>query len=229
MKVAALFSGGKDSTLAARVAETHGWEVSHLVTVEPRSKDSWMFHVPNLSLAPLLAEAWGKPLVRVETAGEAERELGELEVTLAELKREEGIDGFVSGAVASEYQRTRLERVGHRVGLKSFAPLWHKKGDEILASILAEGWDVRLSAVAAEGLTEAHLGRVFDPQLVLELRALRAKHGLSVGGEGGEYESAVLDAPFLRARIEVEEVERVWERDHGEWRIRRATLRPKSL
>ena len=77
MRVAALFSGGKDSTLAAWVVENHGWEVTHLVTVRPRASDSWMFHVPNLNLTPLIAEAWGKPLVTVETSGEEGRELGD--------------------------------------------------------------------------------------------------------------------------------------------------------
>ena len=58
---------------------------------------------------------------RVETAGEKETELADLEAALAPLP----IDGFTSGALASEYQRTRLEGIGHRLGLKSFAPLWH--------------------------------------------------------------------------------------------------------
>src|SRR5260221_1656380 len=122
VKVAALVSGGKDSVLAAHVAMSHGWDVTHVVTVRPRANDSYMFHSPNTHLGAMIAEAMGKPHVEVATAGEKERELADLERALAELP----IDGFTSGALASEYQRTRLEGIGHRLGLKSFAPLWHK-------------------------------------------------------------------------------------------------------
>jgi uncharacterized protein (TIGR00290 family) len=148
----------------------------------------------------------------VETSGEEGRELGELETALADLKAREGIEGFVAGAVASEYQRTRLEGVGHRTGLKSFTPLWHKRGEAILATITRGGWDVRLGAVSAEGLGERHLGRRFH-----------------VAGEGGEYESAVLDAPFFGARVEVRRAETRWARDRGEWAILEAGLAPKPI
>lgn len=224
MKVAALVSGGKDSTLAAGVALQHGWEVTHAVTVQPRASDSWMFHAPNTDLGPLLAQALGAAYVPVETAGEAESEVDDLARALAGLE----IDGFVSGAVASEYQRTRLERIGHRLGLRSFAPLWHKRPEEILATVTAEGWDVRVAAVAAEGLDATWLGRRLDAAAAQDLQRLHERYGVHVGGEGGEYESLTLEAPFFAHRIEVLEAEGRWARDHGVWRVGRARLASRS-
>lgn len=224
MRVAALVSGGKDSVLALHAAQCHGWDVTHLVTVRSRATDSWMFHVPNTDLAPLLAEATGIPLVTVHTAGEKEDEVGDLERALAGLP----LDGFVSGALASEYQRTRLEGVGHRLGLRSFTPLWHKPPEAILRTVTGPGWDVRIAAVAAEGLTERWLGRRLDPAAVEDLLALRARHGVHPGGEGGEYESLVLDAPCYRQRIEVVRATPEWRRDGGVWRVEEARLAPKT-
>lgn len=223
MRVAALVSGGKDSVLALHVAQCHGWDVTHLVTVRPKAQDSWMFHVPNTDLGPLLAEAVGVPLVNVETAGEKEREVDDLEKALAALH----IDGFVSGALASEYQRTRLEGVGHRLGLRSFTPLWHKRPEWILDTVSGPGWDVRIAAVAAEGLGEGWLGRLIDAGAVRELLALRERFGVHPGGEGGEYESLVLDAPCFRRRIEVTRARRDWRRDGGAWVVEEARLAPR--
>ena len=224
MKVAALVSGGKDSVLAAHVALQHGWDVTHVVTVRPRASDSYMFHSPNTSLGPLLAGAFGLPLVEVETAGEKERELDDLAHALGGLD----VEGFVSGALASEYQRVRLEGIGHRLGLKSFTPLWHKSPDEVLRTVTGPGWDVRFAAVAAEGLGESWLGRRMDDAAHDDLTRLHERFGVHVGGEGGEYESLVLDAPLWRRRIEVVRARAQWRRDGGAWVVEEARLAPKE-
>ena len=224
MKVAALVSGGKDSVLALHVAQSYGWDVTHLVTVRPKAQDSYMFHVPNTDLAPLIAEAVGAPLVVVETRGEKESEVADLEAALSALP----LDGFVSGALASEYQRTRLEGVGHRLGLRSFTPLWHKPPMEILKTVGGHGWDVRFAAVAAEGLGEAWLGRRLDLAAAAELERLSRRYGLHPAGEGGEYETLVLDAPCYQKRIEVVRAEKDWRRDGGTWRVEEARLAPKA-
>ncbi len=224
MRVAALFSGGKDSNLALDIALQSGWDVTHLVTVRPANPESMMFHVPNLDLVPLMAEARGIPLVTVETAGEPEHELDELETALRELS----IDGVIAGAVASEYQRTRIERVAHRVGIKSFTPIWHKRPRDVVRSLVAGGYDVRFASVAAEGFTEEWLGRRLDDDAVAELDALHARYAVNVAGEGGEYESLVLDGPFCRARIVVDSAHGTWSRDHGTWRVDAAHLEPKG-
>lgn len=224
MKVAALVSGGKDSVLALHVAQCHGWDVTHVVTVRSKAADSYMFHVPNVDLGPLIAEAVGVPAVVVETRGEKESEVHDLEKALAALP----IDGFVSGALASEYQRTRLEAVGHRLGVRSFTPLWHKPPMEILRTVSGPGWDVRFAAVAAEGLGERWLGRRLDAAAARELEALHARFGVHPGGEGGEYETLVLDAPCYRRRIEVARAVVDWRRDGGAWRVEEARLVPKA-
>ncbi|HLE96319.1 MAG TPA: diphthine--ammonia ligase [Candidatus Thermoplasmatota archaeon] len=223
MNVAALVSGGKDSVFALHCMEMSGFDVTHVVRVVPRADDSWMFHVPNLGIVPLQAEAMGKPLVTIEVSGEAEREVTELETGLRGLE----VDALCSGAVASEYQRTRLDRVGHRLGFKTFAPLWHKRPRDVLETLIAARYDVRFAAVAAEGLGEEWLGRRLDPAAVEELEALRASRGVHAVGEGGEFETLVLDGPPFRRRVVVDLARREWRRDRGVWRVEAAHLEAK--
>ena len=132
MNVAGLFSGGKDSVYALYIAEQYGWDVSHLITLVPTNPESWMFHAVNIHLTEQLAHALNKPLITKKTPGEKETELGDLKEILQHLD----IDGVISGAIASEYQRTRIERVCSELGLKSFTPLWQRS--ESISFLLRE-------------------------------------------------------------------------------------------
>src|SRR3990172_6383048 len=104
MRVAALFSGGKDSTYAAYVAMQRGWEVTHVVTIHPKDPESMMFHVPNLHLTPLQAEAMGILLVAGDAEPGEEGAGGGLKRALSGL----AVDGVVVGAIASDYQHSRV-------------------------------------------------------------------------------------------------------------------------
>jgi ABC transporter with metal-binding/Fe-S-binding domain ATP-binding protein len=221
VRVAALFSGGKDSCYAAHIAEQWAWDVTHLVTVRPAGEESMMFHWPNVHLTALQARAMGKAHVSIEGSGRPEEEVDELAAALRPL----ALDGIVSGAVASEYQRTRLERMGHALGLRTFAPLWHKDPLQLLRDARAAGFRAIVSGTFAEGLGEAWLGRELDAAAIAELAALRGVHP---GGEGGEYESLVLEGPGWNQRLELTDVQREWHRDRGVLRARQARLVPRS-
>ncbi|VVB53082.1 Diphthamide synthase [uncultured archaeon] len=221
MRVSVLFSGGKDSAYALYWALNQGWDVAELLTLRSGRDDSYMFHVPCVDLTPLQAKASGLPHRLVDVSGVKEDEVDEL------IKAFDGVDvdGFVSGALASEYQRTRLERVGEATGLKSFTPLWHKDPRMLLLDMIRGGFDVRFSAVAAEGFTESWAGRRLDESVVEELVRLNGKFKVHVGGEGGEYESVVLDAPFFSRKIEVSDSYVVKTGPSGyRWMVKKAAL-----
>src|SRR5690242_10271554 len=124
LRVAALFSGGKDSTYATWIAQHQGWDVAGLVTVNSDNPDSTMFHTPNVRWTRLQAEAMGLPHRLLDASDQNDmQELGE---SLKEMKSNEGISGIVTGAVASDYQKTRFDNMCETLGLKTYAPLWHK-------------------------------------------------------------------------------------------------------
>lgn len=215
MKVASLFSGGKDSTYALWYAEMQGWDVEALVTVFPRKPDSWMFHYPALKWTQLQAEAAGIRQVSVDTSGEKEQELDDLGYALKALKESSGIEGIVSGAIASEYQRTRLDNLCEWLGLKSFAPLWHKNQAELVRDEIEAGLEIVVTACNALGLDERWLGRRLGVEELEELVELNHRFGVSIAFEGGEAETFTLASPAFRTRLNLRRSTPHWRGDSG--------------
>lgn len=203
-KLAALFSGGKDSTHAIYLALQRGFGVSTLVTARPKKSDSHMFHTPNLDMTRLAAEAMGIPLVEIPVSGEAEREVQELEAGLRPLKDAGTIDGLLAGAIASDYQWARLNEVGHRLGVPCVTPLWRVDPAAVLRDELASGLKFMIVAAQSAGLDERWLGHTMDEEFLTRLLAAAEEHRFNPAGEGGEYESLVTDGPLFAQRIRIE-------------------------
>jgi len=220
MRLASLFTGGKDSTYATRLAEKGGDEVVYLVTMIPRRVDSWMFHTVNIHLAGMVAEALGIDHVVGATEGEKERELEDLRETLAGLD----VDGVVSGAIASSYQRSRVDGICDELSLEHRAPLWGRGGRALLEEMLSEGLVIVVTAVAALGLDSLWLGRVLDDAAVEELAGLNRRFGVDVCGDGGEMETLVLDAPWFRRRLEITKATTMWDGISGRYQVEEARL-----
>jgi diphthine-ammonia ligase len=220
MRVAALFSGGKDSVFAIYIAQQYGWDVTHLVSLYSENPDSWMFHSINIHLTELLADALKIPLVKKSTLGEKETELTDLEALLQSLN----IDGVISGAIASEYQRTRIEKIGHDLGIKTFTPLWHKNQELLLRDMVKAGFKSIIVGVFAEGFDENWLGRPLDEETIDDLVTLHKKHDINIAGEGGEFETLVLDGPIFTKKLVIDSYSKQWNRDNGTYHVQRAHL-----
>jgi len=222
MELAALVTGGKDSALALYEA-MRKHSIKYLVAMVPQREDSWMFHYPNIHMVDFFAEAAEIPLVKAETAGVKEAEVEDLKNLLAKLD----VEGVVSGAVASTYQKTRIDKICQELNLRHIAPLWHKEPEKILNEIVENEFEVIIIGVYALGLDENWLGRKIDTETVEELIKLKEKFGISPVGEGGEYESLVLDAPYFKKKIQILETEKVWKENQGYLMVKKAELTPK--
>ena len=224
LRVAVSFSGGKDSTYATWIAMHQGWDVS-LVTVRPRSADSLMFHHPNVEWTHLQAQSLGLSHRIVEMT--SIDEMTDLQDALAKMKHQGEISGLVTGAVASDYQKSRFDNMCETVGLKTYAPLWHKNPKMLVQDLRKSSFRMILTAVAANGLDESWLGRELTEQEWSKLEKLSRIHGIHLTGEGGEYESFVLDAPHFSKTIEIEKSRNEWHGDSGRMIIEKASLRDK--
>lgn len=189
---AALTSGGKDSILSCQKAIDSGKDIEYLVTARPKNPDSYMFHSANLDAVPVIAQVSGIKYVEIATHGRKEEELADLEDGLASLD----IEGVIAGAVASVYQADRVRAITNRLGLSLFTPLWHMDAEQLLREV-AERLDARIVVTAAEGLDESFLGARFDAALIKRLKQVASSHRINIAGEGGEYESLTLNAPFF--------------------------------
>lgn len=198
MRVAVLFSGGKDSNLALlEASEEH--EVACLVTMRPRSLESWLFHYPNAHLVKLQAEALGLPLIERECPDDEAGSLVALKSALGEARRRYAVEGVVTGAVKSEYQASRFAAVCRELGLDCINPLWGRDEVELLEEVVERGIEAIFTRVAGYPLSRSLLGRRIDRGVVELLARLRSY--VNPSGEGGEYETFVLDSPLFRKRV----------------------------
>jgi diphthine-ammonia ligase len=229
MRVAVLYTGGKDSTYAMHRAIQQGREVVCLVTLKPESQSSFMFHSANINwVKDLQAKALGVPMIFKKTKGVKEDDLKDLKAALQLAIKKYNIDGVVFGANASEYQRYRVEAVCADVGLKSLAPLWHLEPERYLIELIKEGYEIIIVSVASGGLDHTWLGRKLDLQALEDLKRVRDKFGIHISGEGGEYETLVVDGPIFKKRIEILEFEKVWKEDSGIFIVKKAKLAKKK-
>ena len=223
MKVLALLSGGKDSVAAVEVAQGWGWEVVAGLTMVPAEDDAWMFHTPNLAAVRGVAQCLGVPLLEAPCRSGAQEEVEDLERAIRSAQRAFGLDGVVSGALASEYQRTRIDGIGHRLGLRTFAPLWHKEPRGYLDGLVGGGYQVRFARAA--GIPVQFAGQPLDAAAIATLE--RDPHRPDLCGEGGEYETLVLDAPHYRRRLVVDEAKVDATSTRATWQVMRWHTEPR--
>lgn len=224
MRVVALFSGGKDSTYALHLLQQRGWTVERLLTVVPESSESYMYHYPNVEWTRLQAQAMNIPQRLAGSRGEKEVELADLEG----LMRDEETGGYVSGAIASDYQWSRINGICHRLGRPLFSPLWRKSQHLLMEDMLSAGFRIVITGVYAHGFDESWLGLEIDHEVLERLRRLERRYGVSVSGEGGEIETFVVDGPCFSRAIDIREASTEWTRDSGTYRIADAALVERS-
>ncbi len=191
MSWAALTSGGKDSILACQKAIDSGNDVGFLVTVRPENRESFMFHSANLDAVAVIARVAGMKYVEVRTHGRKEEEVADLEQGLSCLP----VDGIIVGAVASAYQNDRIAAIAENLSLEVYAPLWQMDTKALLSEV-ARRMDAIIVVTAAGGLDESFLGAHINDGLIRRLQTVASRHRINLAGEGGEYESLTLDAPF---------------------------------
>jgi ABC transporter with metal-binding/Fe-S-binding domain ATP-binding protein len=219
MRLASLLSGGKDSVYAAYKMH-HKHELAYLVSMRSLNPDSYMFHTVNIDITRLQAEAWGISYIDKTTSGVKEKELEDLKKVLSSLD----IDGIITGAIASRYQKHRINKLCTELEIAHFAPLWGQDREELLFNMVDSKMEIIFSAVAAFGLDESWLGKPLDFDRINRLKKLNEKYRVDICGEGGEYESLVVDAPWFNQRIKINDAVKIWDGVSGRYIIKNAEL-----
>ncbi|MEM1655713.1 MAG: diphthine--ammonia ligase [Nitrososphaerota archaeon] len=208
-RLAALFSGGKDSTLAIQLAESMGYHVDYLITIKPASDESYYFHYPNIWVTGLQARAMGRRQIMVAArSASREDEIRALRDAI-ELIGDE-VDGLLSGVSRSGSQHELFQRLCKELGLEFIAPLWMRDPSQLLDEIISSGIAAMIVGVAAMGLGRELLGKIIDQELIILLHSLSERYGVDLLGEGGEFETLVLDSPLFRKKLEILDYEVSW-------------------
>ena len=223
MKLGVLFSGGKDSYLAMHLAsEEH--VISCLLTIDSSNQDSWMFHTPAIKLTKLQSKSLGIPQIIQDTEGIQDEELDDLFKLVKNAKDKYSIEGIVTGALASTYQSTRIQKICNKLGLWCFNPLWQLSQEKLLDKLQTYKITSIVTGVAAEPFDESWLGKELDSAVINELLSFSKKYRINPAGEGGEFESLVINAPMFAKRLEIISSEIHYSNFAGRLHIKEAKL-----
>jgi len=203
MRVCALYSGGKDSTYSIHWAMMQGMEVVCTITILPKFEDSWLFQWINVKFSKYPAEAMGiTDHIFIEGEGYKEKEMDDLRRALIEAEKRK-IEGIVTGALKSDYQRLNINLVAEELGLKVFSPLWRKNQEEYLRELLEEGFRFIITSASAYGFPLDLVGKEVTKDDVERIIEASRKYGFNPAFEGGEAETFVVDAPFFKRKLKV--------------------------
>ena len=225
MKLASLFTGGKDSVYSACLAQEQGHDLMCLLTVFAASAESHLLHHPNLSWTRLQAESMGVPQMSAHSASvQTGAELEVLGMLLREAKTKFGIHGLVHGGIASRFQKARFESLCKNHGLVLVSPVWGAPPERYMHDLLDSGMKFIVTAVSSDGLDDSWLGRTMSGADVTRLAKLSERFGFNMNFEGGEAETFVTDCPLFSRPVRINRARKVWDGYRGRFEIDDAEL-----
>jgi ABC transporter with metal-binding/Fe-S-binding domain ATP-binding protein len=229
MKLAALFSGGKDSTYAIYLAKKLGHSVDVLLTIYPHSSESHLLHYPNIEFTQLQAESMKTPQLIEETSSDdSENESKKLNNLISLAKEKYSIDGIVHGGILSEYQKDNFSLICEKNQLKIISPLWNKEPESYMKELLNENFEYIISTVSSAGLNDSWLGRIIDKNGLDELQKLQKKFRFNLNFEGGEAETFVTNCPLFEKRLLIQDSTTEWDGYRGRFEILEAKLKDNA-
>ena len=197
MKVASLWTGGKDSSLACyKAMKDHDVALFvHFMWEKPSPSHP-------LAITKLQSEALKKRFLwdRLKPPYlESYRE------SIIELKKEYGIEAVVTGDISyvDAFHGNWIDDVCKGTGVEVIKPLWEMDRKSILEDLIGSGFKVIFTCVKEPWMTEKWLGRTIDAQAIKEMEELHEKNGLDLCGEFGEYHTMTVDAPYFTKTIQI--------------------------
>lgn len=224
MRLAALFSGGKDSTFAIYKAKMAGHEIACLITMHSAGDDSALFHYPNSRMTRHLAEAMKIPVLDFVSGIGRHVESEALVQAVAKAKSIYNIEGVLSGGIASVFQKNAFEQACRQHGVEPLAPLWGVEPEKYMGELLDNGFAIMIVGVSAMGLEKEWLGRMLDREALAQLAKLSMKYGFNLTFEGGEAETLVLDCPLYARKLKIIRSHTRWDGQRGIFEILEAEL-----
>jgi len=225
MRLASLFSGGKDSTFAIYLAKNQGHEVVCLLSVFPKSEESHLLHHPNMAWTKLQSQSMNIPQLTINSlSDDPDDELTVLGNLLEIAKVQFNIEGLVHGGIKSKFQKDKFETLCSKHNLMSIAPLWDTEPLQYLNDLLDSGFNFIMTTVSSDGLDDSWLGKPILKSDIDVLKNLSEKYGFNLNFEGGEAETFVIDCPLFSNSIKIKKYQKIWDGYRGRFEIVDAEL-----
>ena len=229
MKLASLFSGGKDSTYAIYLAKKLGHSVDVLLTLHPNSSKSHLLHYPNIKFTSLQSESMKIPqLIEKTTSDDSQNESKKLNSLVSLAKEKYSIEGIVHGGILSKYQKDNFSIVCEQNQLEVISPLWNKNSESYMKELLDEKFEYIISTVSSDGLNDSWLGKIVDENGLDDLKKLHKKFGFNLNFEGGEAETFVINCPLFEKSLLIQDSTTEWDGYRGRFEILEAKLKDNA-
>ncbi len=208
-KVAIMFSGGKDSCQAVVYALRQGWDVKALIAVKPKSTEAYLYHYPMVEWTRLSAEALRIPLILINSKEIGpEKEAKELEETFSKLN----VDAVLLGGVGLQKTQIReIRKIAEKYKMQVLIPYENYTSEQLLKEEINAGLDIVITDVAADGLGPEWIGKKLDKKTFLEFKKLSERFGFDILGEGGYFNTFVVNGPKFQKRIEFLDTAKIWD------------------
>ena len=210
MKVAILFSGGKDSTYAIHKAKEEGWDIRYLLSVKPTRKDCFLFHFATVEHTPFLAQQLDiRHILTGCDVADPKLEADIVKKIVVEQQKEDPVDAVILGGTG--LQETQLRSIKEALAPENidvFAAHQGRDHEELVKEMLDNGYTFVIAQVASDGLLQM-LGRKIDEESFVELKKLADKFGFHIGAEGGPWDSFILGGAIFPKEFEIAEAEKV--------------------
>ena len=225
MKLASLFSGGKDSTYAIYLAQKQGHQVTCLLSVIAKSAESHLLHHPNLQWTKLQSESMKIPQLTIDSnSDDTDEELIVLETLLQQAKNQFNIEGLVHGGIKSKFQKEKFETLCSKLDLIAITPLWNTEPEQYMNDLLDSGFNFIMTTVSSDGLDDSWLGKSISKSDLEILKRLSEKFGFNLNFEGGEAETFVINCPLFSNSIKINKSRKEWNGYRGRFEIVDARL-----
>lgn len=201
MDVAILYSGGKDSTFAIEYALEKNWNIKYLISVKPNRTDCYLFHFATVELTKQMADIMGiKHIYTTCTEADPEKEA----LIVKKIVEENPVDSVILGGIG--LQETQIKSIRDALfplGVDVFASHAGYDHIKLMKEMIRKGYDIIITEVAAEGLGNNWLGERLTLENIDKFIKNAEKYGFHPGGEGGPYNTLVVDGPIFSKRLEI--------------------------
>jgi ABC transporter with metal-binding/Fe-S-binding domain ATP-binding protein len=225
MKLASLFSGGKDSMYAIDLAQKQGHQITCLLSVFAKSDESHLLHYPNLQWTKLQSESMDIPQLTIDSdSDKTDDELVVLENLLNIAKEKFHIQGLVHGGIKSKFQKEKFETLCSKLDLIAIAPLWDTEPKQYMYDLIDSNFLFIMVTVSSDGLDEKWLGKSILKSDIDILKKLSDKFEFNLNFEGGEAETFVINCPLFSNPIKINQGKKIWDGYRGRFEIVDAEL-----
>ena len=216
MKVAVMYSGGKDSSNAIDYCKDKNWEITHLISIKPNRTDCYLYHFATVELTQEMAKILGvKHIYANCNVADPVQEAKIVENIVCDILKDVKIDAVVLGGVGlQETQLKSLQKVLLPHKVEVFATHAGHDQEEVLLDMLNKGYKMIISAVASDGL-QKWLGKEITLDNFKALKSDAVKYGFDLLGEGGYYDTFVYDAPIFNKKLVIDDFSCIYDGNYS--------------